>query len=135
MQSALVFVMAALGSVGATAGLGTLLLLGAKTSRVVPYLVPLATGTLLAGACLGLLPKALEREEAPVVTAALLVGLLGFFLLEQLDAAMRVDEAHKISEAVSQTVKDQVSGVVEVLVHEGPAGVHRGPPPSGSSSM
>jgi len=84
MQFALVLVMAALGSIGATAGAGTLLLLGGNTSRVVPYLVCFATGTLLAGACLGLLPKALEREEGPVVMSALLVGLLGFFLLERL---------------------------------------------------
>ena len=54
---------ASLGSVGSTAGAGTLLLLRTQASRIVPYLVSFATGTLLAGACLGLLQKALARRS------------------------------------------------------------------------
>ena len=49
---------------------------------MIPSLISFATGTLLAGALLGLLPKALERAEPMVVMASLLVGLIGFFLLE-----------------------------------------------------
>jgi zinc and cadmium transporter len=51
---------------------------------VVPYLVSFATGTLLAGAFLGLLPEALEVAPTFTVMTALIVGLLGFFILERL---------------------------------------------------
>lgn len=84
MQLLLVLVMSSLGSIGSTAGAGLLLALGAWVSRVVPYLVSFATGTLLAGACLGLLPEALEVASTFSVMTALLVGLLGFFILERL---------------------------------------------------
>lgn len=80
----LVLVMSSLGSIGSTAGAGLLLALGVWVSRVVPYLVSFATGTMLAGACLGLLPEALEAASAFSVMAALLAGLLGFFILERL---------------------------------------------------
>jgi len=80
----LVLVMSSLGSIGSTAGAGLLLALGAWVSPIVPYLVSFAMGTLLAGACLGLLPEALEVTPTFGVMTALLVGLLGFFILERL---------------------------------------------------
>ena len=84
MELIILLAMAALGSVGSTAGAGAILFLGVRSASVVPYLVSFATGTLLAGACLGLLQKALQRSEPSEVTVTLLAGLLGFFLLERL---------------------------------------------------
>jgi zinc and cadmium transporter len=84
MTLLLVLVMSSLGSIGSTAGAGLLLALGAWVSRAVPYLVSFATGTLLAGAFLGLLPEALEVAPTFTVMTALIVGLLGFFILERL---------------------------------------------------
>lgn len=76
---------ASLGSLGATAGAGALLLLGMRRLGViVPLLVSFASGTLLAGATLGLLPKALDQTDALTVMTWLLAGLIGFFVLERL---------------------------------------------------
>jgi zinc and cadmium transporter len=55
--------------------------------RALPHLVSFATGALLAAALLGLIPEALERagtQRAGQVGAALLAGILLFFLLEKL---------------------------------------------------
>jgi divalent metal cation (Fe/Co/Zn/Cd) transporter len=38
------------------------------------------------------------------------------------DPATRVDEAHEVSESVARMVRSQVPGVIEVLIHVGPAG-------------
>jgi zinc and cadmium transporter len=56
----------------------------AVLQRLVPYLVSLSVGVLLGTALLNVLPEAFERGEDPKhLFAALLVGLLGFFLLEK----------------------------------------------------
>ncbi len=55
--------------------------------HLLPHLVSFATGTLLAAALLGLLPHALAgvaSTDMHVIPLALLLGLLGFFLLEKL---------------------------------------------------
>jgi zinc and cadmium transporter len=55
--------------------------------RLLPHLVSFATGTLLGAALLGLLPHALEAvpgTDTHVIPMAVLIGLLGFFLLEKL---------------------------------------------------
>ena len=57
---------------------------GARSRAIVPWLVSYATGTLLGGALLGMLPEALDEEDATTVSSALLGGLLAFFLLEKL---------------------------------------------------
>jgi len=74
-----------LGSVGALAAAALLLLLG-KNARhfLIPCLVSYATGTLLGGAFLGLIPHALEHAEASSVLATVLVGVVLFFVLEKL---------------------------------------------------
>jgi zinc and cadmium transporter len=56
-------------------------------NRLLPHLISFATGTLLGAALLGLLPHALEAvpgSDTHVIPMAVLIGLLGFFLLEKL---------------------------------------------------
>jgi zinc and cadmium transporter len=74
-----------LGSVGAVAGAGAMLLFPeAVRRRIVPALVSYATGTLLGAAFLGMLPAALEQAPARGVMATVLAGMLAFFVLEKL---------------------------------------------------
>jgi len=77
-----------LSIVGSVAGLLTasLLLLFHQDirARVVPWLVSYAVGTLLGAALLSLVPEALETLAPARVAAALLVGILTFFILEKL---------------------------------------------------
>jgi zinc and cadmium transporter len=56
-------------------------------SSMLPHLISFATGTLLGAALLGLLPHALAAvpgTDTHVIPLAVLIGLLGFFLLEKL---------------------------------------------------
>ena len=56
-------------------------------NRALPHLVSFATGALLGAAFLGLLPHALaslDSTDTHVIPLAVLLGLLGFFLLEKL---------------------------------------------------
>jgi zinc and cadmium transporter len=77
--------LSAISGIGATAGVGAVFLLGPRVLGIIPSVIHFATGTLLAGACLGLLPQALEHHDATFeVMLALLGGLIGFALLERL---------------------------------------------------
>lgn len=74
-----------LTSVGAVLGAGLLLLLPRRhLVEVIPHLVSYATGALLGGAFLGLIPDLLEEAHSPAILTWVLVGLLLFFLLEKL---------------------------------------------------
>jgi zinc and cadmium transporter len=56
-------------------------------NNLLPHLISFATGTLLAAALLGLLPHALSGVpggDSHTIPLAVLLGLLGFFLLEKL---------------------------------------------------
>ena len=53
-------------------------------SRVVPWLVSYAVGTLLGAALLGLVPQALESIAPQRALGALLAGIMTFFILEKL---------------------------------------------------
>lgn len=76
---------AVLGSVGAVGGAASFLLLPKPVrERAVPYLVSYATGTLLAAALLGLLPRAIEQGGLIPSLGGLLAGLIAFFILERL---------------------------------------------------
>ena len=76
---------ALLGSVGAVGAAGSFLWLPEKLrSRLVPYLVSYATGTLLAAALLGLLPRAIEKNGVVASLAYVLAGLIAFFILERM---------------------------------------------------
>ena len=77
--------LSAAGSVGGLLLASILLLFRQDVrSRVVPWLVSYAVGTLLGAALLGLLPQALESLPPPPVLGTLLAGILTFFILEKL---------------------------------------------------
>jgi zinc and cadmium transporter len=74
-----------LGSLGSTAGAAAVLLFPeAVRRRIVPCVLSYATGTLLAAAFLGMIPAALRDADASTVTAAVLGGIVSFFVLEKL---------------------------------------------------
>ncbi len=53
-------------------------------TRVVPWLVSYAVGTLLGSALLNLVPEALESVAPPVALGTLLAGIITFFVLEKM---------------------------------------------------
>ena len=58
-----------------------------QRNHLLPHLISFATGTLLGAAFLALLPHALEatpRVDSHVITLTVLLGVLGFFLLEKI---------------------------------------------------
>jgi zinc and cadmium transporter len=57
---------------------------GKVHTRLVPWLVSYAVGTLLGAALLVLVPEALESIEPPLALGVLLVGIITFFVLEKL---------------------------------------------------
>jgi zinc and cadmium transporter len=80
----LIICLSLLGSAGVVAGTGVLLLLPeAVWRRLISSLVSFAVGTLLGGAFLGLLPRALESAESLPVFSTVLAGLVLFFILEK----------------------------------------------------
>jgi len=75
------------GALSVTAAGVFLLLPEPVRDRLLPHSVSFAIGALLGAAFLGLLPHALEGagdRDVHTVTGAVLLGLLGFFLLEKL---------------------------------------------------
>ncbi len=73
------------GSIGGLLVAAILLLFGPEVRRrVVPSLVSFAVGTLLGAAALGLMPQALESLPPSRAFAALLAGILTFFMLEKM---------------------------------------------------
>lgn len=77
-----------IGGVLSVAAAGLFLVFPEKfRHRLLPHLVSFAVGTLLGAAFLGLLPHALAEsgvEDFHAITGAVLLGLLGFFLLEKM---------------------------------------------------
>lgn len=77
-----------LGGVLSVMAAAVFLMLPEKTrNRLLPHAVSFAIGALLGAAFLGLLPHALEsagENELHAVSAAVLLGLFGFFLLEKM---------------------------------------------------
>jgi zinc and cadmium transporter len=74
-----------LGSIGAIAGAGLLLTFpDAVRTRLVPYLISYASGTLLGAAFLGMIPAGIEGAPAREILATVLFGMVLFFILEKL---------------------------------------------------
>ena len=74
-----------IGSVGGMLTASVMLLAHEDVrTRVVPWLVSYAVGTLLGAALLGLVPEALSSLKPTHALTALLVGIMTFFILEKL---------------------------------------------------
>jgi zinc and cadmium transporter len=74
-----------LGSVGAIiSAAGFLSLSEKRQTRLIPYLLSYASGTLLTASLLGLIPHALHHLAPRPVLETVLVGVILFFLLEKL---------------------------------------------------
>jgi zinc and cadmium transporter len=63
---------------------GILLINDSRRARLIPWLVSYAVGALLGVSMLAILPQALESLPASRVFGTLLLGILGFFVLEKL---------------------------------------------------
>jgi len=73
-----------LGSIGAIAGAGVMLLFPDGTRKtLLPYLISYATGTLLGAAFLGMIPKALQHATPMAISGTILAGIVLFFTLEK----------------------------------------------------
>ncbi len=108
------------GSVCGLLVAGILLLVGPEVrNRVVPSLVSYAVGTLLSAAALGLMPQALETLSPQRAFAALIGGILTFFVLEKLvllrhchdDAECKVHESTVTLMIIGDAVHAFVDGV------------------------
>lgn len=83
-----IIVFCLLGGLLSVAAAATFLLINDNTrTKILPHLVSFAIGALLGAAFLGLLPHALNSpmiDDTHDVTLAVLIGILGFFLLEKM---------------------------------------------------
>jgi zinc and cadmium transporter len=109
------------GSVGGLATASLLLLFRQDVrTRVVPWLVSYAVGTLLGAALLSLVPQALETLPPSRAFAALLLGILTFFILEKLvlwrhchdDGACEIHGSTATLVIIGDAVHTFVDGVV-----------------------
>jgi len=85
MLFAWIFGFSILGSIGAIAGAGLLLMFpDTVRNKLVPYLISYASGTLLGAAFLGMIPTGIQGAPAPNILATVLFGMVLFFVLEKL---------------------------------------------------
>ena len=88
--------LSALGSLGGLLAASTFLLLGdSLRTRIVPWAISYAVGTLLGVALLALLPQALETLPPINALSTLLAGVLTFFLLEKLVLWRHCHDGHE----------------------------------------
>jgi zinc and cadmium transporter len=90
-------------------------------NHLLPHLVSFATGTLLGAAFLGLLPHALDSvagSDVHVIPMAVLLGLLGFFLLEKLVLWRHCHADHCEVHAPDEESHDHSTGAM-ILVGDG----------------
>lgn len=90
-------------------------------TRLLPHLISFATGALLGAAFLGLLPHALQTAgdaDLHAVPFAVLVGLLGFFLLEKMVLWRHCHAAHCEVHGPDQTIKERSTGTM-ILIGDG----------------
>ena len=80
-----IFGFSILGSIGAIAGAGLLLMFpDTVRNKLVPYLISFASGTLLGAAFLGMIPAGIQEAPARNILATVLFGMVLFFILEKL---------------------------------------------------
>lgn len=106
-----------LGSVGGLVTAGALVALHRDVrTRVVPWLVSYAVGTLLGAALLSLLPEALTTLAPPRVFATLLCGILTFFALEKLVLWRHCHDDHECEVHRSTTAMVVIGDAVHTFV-------------------
>ena len=87
-------------------------------NHLLPHLVSFATGALLGAAFLGLLPHALasvNSTDTHVIPMAVLLGLLGFFLLEKLVLWRHCHADHCEVHAPDEHSRDHSTGAMILL--------------------
>ena len=87
-------------------------------NHVLPHLVSFATGALLGAAFLGLLPHALasvNSSDTHVIPMAVLLGLLGFFVLEKLVLWRHCHADHCEVHAPDQQSRDHSTGTMILI--------------------
>jgi zinc and cadmium transporter len=90
-------------------------------NQLLPHLVSFATGALLGAAFLGLLPHALasvDSSDTHVIPMAVLLGLLGFFVLEKLVLWRHCHADHCEVHAPDQQSRDHSTGTM-ILIGDG----------------
>jgi zinc and cadmium transporter len=90
-------------------------------NHLLPHLVSFATGTLLGAAFLGLLPHALDTVaggDVHIIPMTVLLGLLGFFLLEKLVLWRHCHADHCEVHAPDQKSREHSTGTM-ILVGDG----------------
>ena len=90
-------------------------------NHLLPHLVSFATGTLLGAAFLGLLPHALDAvagDDVHIIPMTVLLGLLGFFLLEKLVLWRHCHADHCEVHAPDQKSREHSTGTM-ILVGDG----------------
>ena len=90
-------------------------------NHVLPHLVSFATGTLLGAAFLGLLPHALGTvagNDVHIIPMTVLLGLLGFFLLEKMVLWRHSHADHCEVHAPDQKSREHSTGAM-ILVGDG----------------
>lgn len=91
----LIVIFSLLGSIGAIALAGLLLLFPEKVRELlIPRLISYAAGTLLGAAFLGLIPHALLDIDASTALSVVLAGIVLFFVLEKLVIWRHCHEEH-----------------------------------------
>ena len=87
-------------------------------NQILPHLVSFATGALLGAAFLGLLPHALSSvnsSDTHVIPMAVLLGLLGFFVLEKLVLWRHCHADHCEVHAPDQNSRDHSTGAMILI--------------------
>ncbi len=87
-------------------------------THILPHLVSFATGALLGAAFLGLLPHALasvNSSDTHVIPMAVLLGLLGFFILEKLVLWRHCHADHCEVHAPDQQSRDHSTGAMILI--------------------
>ena len=106
-----------LGSIGGLLVAGLLLLFDKSVrTRVVPWLVSFAVGTLLGAATLGLMPEALESLSPELAFGVMLGGILTFFVLEKLVLLRHCHDEHECEVHQSTTTLVIVGDAVHTFV-------------------
>lgn len=109
------------GAVSAAAAAAFLLIDDARRARILPHFVSFATGALLGAAFLALLPHALAHPSTTDfhhVGLAVLLGLVGFFILEKVLLWRHCHHADCDAHAVEPEARDRAAGPL-VLVGDG----------------